>query len=276
MELWFSEKQTESLSFSCKVKKTLLAAHTDYQHLAILDTEAFGPMLALDGMVMTTIADEFCYHEMIAHPGLFTHPTPAKVAVIGGGDGGAIREVLKHPEVKNAVLVEIDGQVVSACQQYLPEIAGALADPRVEIVIDDGFAYLKGHKGEFDVILVDSTEPIGAAAVLFSGSFYAAAQAALKADGLIVAQTESPFYNQAILTGACREMRAVFPTVRTYSAFVPTYPGGLWTFTLASRRYDPLRDQRLPAAGFTSKYYTSELHPSCFVLPKFVQELLGQ
>lgn len=276
MELWYTEEQTSSLRFSCKVKETLATAQTPYQHLAIIDTEAFGPMLVLDGMVMTTIADEFVYHEMISHPALFTHPYPRKVAVIGGGDGGAIREVLKHPQVEKAILAEIDGEVIAQSRKFLPEIAGALADPKVEIHVGDGFAYLKEHKGEFDVVLVDSTEPVGPAVALFSGDFYATVCAALKPEGLMVAQTESPFYNQEILAGAYKGLQAVFPKVRTYLASIPTYPSGLWSFTLASKEYDPLVNQRQPHAGFVSKYYTPELHRSCFVLPKFVQELLSR
>ena len=274
MDLWYTEEQTSSLRFSSKVKETLAVVQTPYQHLAIIDTESFGPMLVLDGMVMTTVADEFVYHEMISHPALFTHPYPRKVAVIGGGDGGAIREVLKHPQVEKAILAEIDEEVIAQSRKYLPEIAGALDDPKVEIQVGDGFAYLREHKGEFDVVLVDSTEPVGPAAALFSGDFYAAVYAALKPDGIMVAQTESPFYNQAILVGAYKGMQAVFPKVRTYLASIPTYPSGLWSFTLASKQYDPVTNQRRPHAGFNSKYYTPELHRSCFVLPKFVQELL--
>ena len=276
MELWYTEEQTGGLRFSCQVKQALATVRTPYQHLAVLDTETFGPMLVLDGMVMTTMADEFIYHEMIAHPALFTHPSPERVAVIGGGDGGAIREVLKHPQVKKAVLAEIDPEVIHYSRRFLPEIAGALDDPRVEIHIGDGFAFLQGCKGEFDVVLVDSTEPVGAAAALFSREFYETVFSALKADGLVVAQSESPFFNKEILAGVYRDLGALFPWVGTYLASIPTYPGGLWSFTLAAKGSPPLDRQRLPQAGFTTKYYTPELHRSAFVLPGFVQELLGQ
>lgn len=276
MELWYTEDQTPSIRLSCRIKETLYAVQTPYQHLAILDTEPFGRMLVLDGMVMTCIADEYVYHEMISHIALFTHPEPKDVLVIGGGDGGAIREIVKHPEVRRAVLVEIDGAVVESSRKYLPEIAGALDNPKVEVKIEDGIAYLRERKGEFDVILVDSTEPIGPAVGLFSQDFYASAYEALRNDGILVAQTESPFFNKDILSRASKGMKAVFPSSATYLASIPTYPSGLWSFTLATKKYDPLANQRHPHPGFVSRYYTPELHRSCFALPNFVRDFLGK
>ena len=274
MALWYTEEQTVAIRFSCKVKKTLATCQTPYQHLAVVETEAFGPMLVLNDMVMTTRDDEFIYHEMISHPPLLTHPAPKQVAVIGGGDGGAVREVLKHPTVEKVVLVEIDAEVINYCRRYLPEIACGLADPRVVICVEDGFAFLQRSQAEFDAVLVDSPEPIGFAAKLFSAEFYTAVHAALKPDGIMVAQTESPFYNQEILAAAHNGLGRQFPLVYTYLASIPTYPSGLWSFTLASKKYDPLADRRLPPPGFISRYYTPELHASCFCLPKFVQDLL--
>lgn len=275
MELWYTEDQTPDIRLSCKVKETLYSVKTPYQDLAIIDTVPYGRMLVLDGMVMTCIADEFVYHEMISHVGLFTHPQPKDVLVIGGGDGGAIREIIKHPQVQRAVLVEIDGEVIESSKKYLPEIAGALTHPRVEVKVEDGIAYLQERREEFDLILVDSTEPIGPAVGLFSQDFYASAFGALRSDGILVAQTESPFYNQDILRRAYTGMKAVYPKVFTYLASIPTYPSGLWSFTLASKQYDPIADQRKPEQGFTARYYTPELHRSAFSLPKFVQDLLG-
>jgi len=274
MELWYTEDQTSNLRLSMRTTGTLHTARTPFQDLAVLETKQYGRMLVLDGMVMTTIADEFVYHEMISHVALFTHPDPKDVLVIGGGDGGAIREIVKHPQVKRAVLVEIDGEVVEICRRFLPEIAGALDNPKVEVKIEDGIAYLQERKNEFDIILVDSTEPIGPAVGLFSQDFYASAFAALRPEGILVAQTESPFINRDILARAYSGMKAVFPSAATYLASIPTYPSGLWSFTLASKRYNPLVDQRQPEEGFTCRYYTPELHRSCFALPKFVQDIL--
>lgn len=276
MELWYTEDQTPSIRLSCKVKTTLHTAKTPFQELAVIETEPFGRMLVLDGMVQTCIADEFVYHEMISHVPLFTHPQPKKVLVIGGGDGGAIREIVKHPQVERAVLVEIDGEVIESSKKYLPEIAGALTDPKVDVRVEDGIAYLKGCQDEFDVILVDSTEPVGPAIGLFSQNFYQSVFDALRPDGILVAQTESPFYNQDILLRAYSGIKAVFPKTSTYLASIPTYPSGLWSFTMASKQYEPGVDQRQPEQGFMSKYYTPELHQSCFKLPRFVQDILGK
>src|SRR5690606_10306152 len=161
MELWFTEKQTEHFGITAKVRETLVREQTQYQDLAIIDTLEFGRMLVLDDMVMTTAKDEFVYHEMLAHPALATHPNPRRVLVVGGGDGGVIREVLKHPDVEKAVLVDIDGKVIEYSKRFLPGIAGALDDPRVEVLVNDGYMHIHDHKNEYDVIMVDSTEPVG-------------------------------------------------------------------------------------------------------------------
>ena len=274
MELWYTEEQTPQIRLSCKITETLYTTKTPFQHLAVIDSEAFGRMLVLDGMVQTCIADEFVYHEMISHPALFAHPKPKSVLVVGGGDGGAIREILKHPSVERAVLVEIDGEVIDSSRKFLPEIAGALDDPRVEVHVADGIAFLRDSADEFDVIMVDSTEPVGPAIGLFSQNFYASVFKALKEDGIMVAQSESPYYNQDILLRAFTGMKAVFPITMTYLAAVPTYPSGLWSFTIASKKHDPRQQQRKPQDGFVSKYYNSDLHQAAFQLPQFVRELL--
>jgi len=174
MELWYTEFQTSGVGITCKTNKTYHTEKTEYQEMALIETEQFGRMLVLDGTVQTTIEDEFVYHEMITHIPLFTHPNPQKALVIGGGDGGAIREIIKHPSIKKAVLVEIDGRVVEISKQYLPEISCALDDSRVQVNITDGIKYVQDHKNEFDVIMVDSTDPVGPAVGLFAVDFYKA------------------------------------------------------------------------------------------------------
>ncbi len=142
MELWYTEKQTESFGITAKITKTYVDEQTEFQKLDMIETEEFGTMLVLDGMVMTTVKDEFVYHEMVAHPILFTHPNPEQVLVVGGGDGGVIREIMKHPKVKKAVLVDIDGKVIEYSKKYLPEIAGELDNPRVEVHVNDGYMHI--------------------------------------------------------------------------------------------------------------------------------------
>ncbi len=276
MELWYTEKQTEVYGITAKIKETLYTTQTPFQHLAVIDTEQFGRMLVLDGMVQTTIKDEFVYHEMISHVALNTHPNPKRVAVIGGGDGGAIREVLKHPSVEKATLVEIDGEVIRAAKQYLPEIAGMLDDSRVEVLVADGIKHIEESANTYDVIIVDSTEPVGAAIGLFSEGFYANIHRALTKDGILVAQTESPYFNQDIIKKCNVGIRKSFPITRLYLASIPTYPSGLWSFTLGSKTMDPLAVDEREIATLPTKYYTAAIHKAVFHLPQFVADIISE
>jgi spermidine synthase len=240
----------------------------------MIDTEEFGRMLVLDGMVMTTVKDEFVYHEMVAHPALNTHPNPKHVLVVGGGDGGVIREVLKHPEVEKAVLVEIDGKVIEYSKKYLPEIAGELDNPRVEVLVNDGYMHIIENKNKYDVIMVDSTEPVGPAAPLFERGFYQGIYEALKEDGIFVAQTDNPWFKADLIQQVNKDVKEIFPIVHVYGANIPTYPSGLWTFTMGSKVHDPLQvDEASIPEMESNKYYTPRLHKAAFVLPKFVEDL---
>ncbi len=272
MELWYTELQTPNLGFSCKIKETLWSVQTSYQELAVLDTFQFGKMLVLDGMVQTTDIDEFVYHEMIVHVPMRTHPNPSDVLVIGGGDGGAIREVCKYPSLKQATLVEIDDQVVQASRRFFPQISSSLTDPRVKIVHADGVEYIRSFHEAFDVVIVDSTEPVGPAESLFQTPFYQAVYKALKPDGLMVAQTESPFVNADLIRSVQARIHSVFPDTYLYLASIPTYPSGLWSFTLGSRRYNPLFPEN-PYVPQDTRYYTPDVHQGAFSLPRFVSDL---
>lgn len=277
MDLWFTEKQTPTLTIGLKVRQLLEYRQTGYQELAVLETEQFGRMLALDGIIQTTEVDEPSYHEMIVHVPMTTHPRPRRVAVVGGGDGGSIREVLKHPSVEEAVLIEIDPEVIEASKRWLPSLSSALEEDRVQVVAADGREYMarvaKGELPRFDVVVVDSTDPIRAATGLFSEQFYREVREALNPDGILVAQTESPWVNQDLVQNAYRAMSQAFPLARLYLSVVPTYPTGLWSFTLGSLGPDPLKPQGQPPQG-SCRYYTPELHQAAFVLPAFVQELI--
>ncbi|RWZ58936.1 spermidine synthase [Halobacillus fulvus] len=273
MGTWFTEKQTENFGITAKVNRSLHKEKTDFQELEMLETEEWGNMLVLDDMVMTTEKDEFVYHEMVAHVPLFTHPNPKQVLVVGGGDGGVIREVLKHPGVEKATLVEIDGKVIEYSKQYLPSIAGALEDERVEVKVDDGFMHIAKSERAYDVIMVDSTEPVGPAVNLFSKGFYEGISKALKEDGIFVAQTDNPWFKADLIKQVYQDVKETFPITKVYTANIPTYPSGLWTFTMGSKIYDPLQvpDERF--VEIDTKYYTKELHKACFALPKFVKDL---
>lgn len=273
MDLWFTEKQTESYGITAKVTETFVREKTEFQDLAMIETAEFGRMLVLDGMVMTTIKDEFVYHEMVAHPALYTHPSPKQVLVVGGGDGGVIREVLKHPQVEKAVLVEIDGKVIAYSKKFLPEIAGELGNPRVEVIVGDGFMHIHEAKDKYDVVMVDSTEPVGPAAPLFERGFYQGIFEALKEDGIFVAQTDNPWFKADLIRKVHTDVKEIFPIVRVFAANVPTYPSGLWTFTMGSKRYDPLNVDETQIPEIDTKYYSPRLHKAAFVLPKFVEDL---
>ncbi|WP_407269237.1 polyamine aminopropyltransferase [Radiobacillus sp. PE A8.2] len=273
MELWYTEKQTDDYGITAKVKKSLHSEKTDFQQLDMLETVEWGNMLVLDGMVMTTEKDDFVYHEMMAHVPLFTHPNPKHVLVVGGGDGGVIREILKHEQVEKATLVEIDGKVIEYSKKYLPEIAGELDNPRVEVQVDDGFMHIAKSEKAYDVIMVDSTEPVGPAVNLFTKGFYAGISKALKDDGIFVAQSDNPWFKADLIQQVYQDVKEIFPVTRLYTGNIPTYPSGLWTFTLGSKIHDPLKVKPERFTDINTKYYTNELHYAAFALPKFVKDL---
>ena len=273
MGIWFTEKQTDHFGITMKINKTLHTEQTDFQKLDMVETEEWGNMLLLDDMVMTSEKDEFVYHEMVAHVPLFTHPNPEHVLVVGGGDGGVIREVLKHPSVKKATLVDIDGKVIEYSKQFLPSIAGKLEDPRVDVQVGDGFMHIAEAENEYDVIMVDSTEPVGPAVNLFTKGFYAGISKALKEDGLFVAQSDNPWFKAELIASVQKDVKEIFPITKLYTANIPTYPSGLWCFTLGSKKYDPLGVDEERFHEIDTKYYTKELHKAAFVLPKFVEDL---
>ncbi len=281
MEMWYTEKHGENVGITLKVKQTLFSGKSAFQQLDIVETEEFGRMMLLDGLVMCTERDEFIYHDMIVHPAMFVHPDPKQVLVIGGGDGGSIREIVRHPAVELATLCEIDGLVVEQSVELLPELASAIdgKHPKVKLHIDDGLAYIREHQNQFDIILVDSTDPIGPAVGLFEEDFYRLVYGALRDDGIMVAQSESPFYHAEIQKNMYANLRHVFPIVEMYQAFIPTYPSGLWSFAFASKKYHPVDNfDRKRAAGreFHTRYYNEDLHLGAFMLPTFARENIAR
>jgi len=274
LDLWFEEYQTKDMVISCRVLRTLHQEKTPFQDLAVLDTVEFGRMLVLDDVIQTTIKDEFVYHEMITHVALNTHVKPVKVLIIGGGDGGAVREVVKHQSVEKVVHCEIDGAVIEASKKYLPEISCALEHHKVEIVVDDGIKHVRNNKKSYDLIIVDSTDPVGPAEGLFSAAFYRDIFDSLNEDGIFVAQTESPFFNGSLIQRIYKDISGIFPVTRLFLANVPSYPGGLWTFTIGSKKYDPLDVDIKRIKDMDTKYYSPAIHRSCFILPPFVKQLL--
>lgn len=248
-----------------------------HQQIDVYDHPHFGRVLTLDGLVQTTQRDEFCYHEMLVHPSLCAR-RPKDVLVVGGGDGGTLRHVLAHGP-QSVVTCELDEAVVRVSREHLPALsAGSFDDPRSRLVFDDGAAFVRGHTDAFDAIIVDSTDPIGPAAVLISSDFYRDCRRALRADGVLVAQTGSPVYQTDELSQAAGNMRAVFDETETYLGFVPTYPGVLWSFTCASLG-EPISAasgvaETLEERAISTRFYNPDVHRSAFVLPTFVADLL--
>ena len=279
MEMWFSDEHTEDVKLSIRIKEQLFSAQSEFQRIDVLDSREFGRILVADGDLMLTEKDEFIYHEMITHVPMAVHPHVEKVLVIGAGDGGVVRELVRYPEIQKIDLGEIDGMGGGGCKKYLPQTAGRLDDERVEIHYEDGLKFIRRCKEEYDLIIVDSTDPFGPGEGLFTREFYGNCYKALKEDGIMVNQHESPFYEEDALAcqRAHRNITESFPMSRVYQAHIPTYPSGHWLFGFASKKYHPLRDLREKEwndRGITTRYYTTTLHKGAFYLPAYVEELL--
>ncbi|MEJ5258151.1 MAG: polyamine aminopropyltransferase [Fervidobacterium sp.] len=264
-----------------RVNRWLYSAQSQYQRIDIFESPFYGRVFSLDGITMTTEIDEFMYHEMLVHVPMFMHPNPKKVLVIGGGDGGSIREVLKHPSVEKAVMCEIDELVVKAAIEYLPYTSNKLSDPRVELVYEDGAKFVRQFKNEFDVIIIDSTDPTaGEGGHLFTLEFYKACNEALKEDGILCAQTEGMTYDWEWGTTAYKRIKANFPLAKMYLGFMPTYPGGMWSYTFASKTgIDPIKDfnpEKVRNFKEPLRYYNEEIHKAAFALPNFVRKYIGE
>jgi spermidine synthase len=280
MNQWFNEELDEQYfdlgaRVSIQVGETLFEGQSDFQKLQIVKTPKFGNLMILDGAVMLTEANEFAYHEMIAHIPLFAHPNPKRVLIIGGGDGGAAREVLRHACVEECVMVEIDGLVVEKSREFFPTIACELDNPRLTLLIDDGIKYIENAENEFDVILVDSTDPAGPAEGLFTADFYKKVFKALKADGLMAAQAESPYYFKKTQKELFDVLNSIFPYTSMYISAIPFYPSGTWSFAFASKDYSEISHARvvdLEKMTPDLQYVNPALFRGCFALPTFMRK----
>lgn len=276
MELWVEEIHQDKTGLSFKVTQTLFSGKSAFQQVDIVETAGLGRMLLNDGVFMLSEADEFIYHEMIAHVPLFTHPCPENVLIIGGGDGGAAREVLKHQSVGRVVMVEIDEMVVNACREHIPSVSCALNHPKLDLKIGDGVEYAATTKERFDMILVDSTDPVGSAEPLFDAEFYRNAARILSDDGILITQAESPFYDSELQRTMLTRQRDFFEHLHLYLFPSLVYPGGLWGFGFASKKYSPrdVKPERIKNSGVSLRYYNADIHRSAFVLPTFIAENL--
>jgi spermidine synthase len=264
------EFHTPSSGIFFLAKRRLLSEKTPFQKMEIYETDSHGRVLLLDGLVQTTEKDEFFYHEMLVHPAMMAHPRPQDILIIGGGDGGALREVLRH-RVRSAVLVEIDARVIEVCRKHFPGLALSFGDKRAEIVVDDGNRFIRETDRRFDVILVDSSDPVGPSVVLHQRSFYVALKMCLRPNGIIAAQAGAPLFHLEHLRKKRVFLKELFSIALYYLGPVPTYPGGLWCYAFLSDRVDPRKGLRKKVPK-KLKYYNSDVHHGAFALPEFMRD----
>lgn len=279
MELWYTEQHTESVRFSIRVDSHICSSQSEYQRIDVFESIEFGRFLTLDGLMMVTEKDEYIYHDMIVHVPMATNLNIKNVLVIGAGDGGTVRELTRYDTVEKIDMVEIDKTVVDICKEHLPQTAGKLDDPRVNLYYEDGLRFVRSKTDEYDLIIVDSTDPFGPGEGLFTREFYGNCFKALKEDGILVNQHESPYYDTYAksMKRAHKRIKEFFPVCRVYQAHIPTYPSGHWLFGFASKRYDPVTDideQAWNGLGIDTKYYNTDIHKGSFALPTYVRELL--
>jgi len=283
-ETWINEGLYPAWGQRFRVRQELARVKSDFQDIVVFESETHGRVLVLDGVIQITEGDEFVYQEMLTHVPLLTHKAARSVLIIGAGDGGVLRRVLQHKGVERAVMVEIDGEVIRLSKEFLPQIAGeAWNDPRADVIVGDGIDYVaKAPDASFDVIIVDSTDPIGVGEVLFTDAFYRDCARILTPDGLIVNQCGVPFMQADELHETSLRRAKFFPHVSAYVAAVPTYVGGFMTLGIAGKGdalgvQDPAAVARLAdAAGIlgTTRYWTPEIHVGSFNLPPYIEQHL--
>ena len=284
--VWFTDRDEDQALSLRYTGDVLYEESTPYQKVRVLDTYAYGKMLVLDEMVMTTEKDEFHYHEMISHPAVFSHGNAKNILVIGGGDGGSVRELLKHDSVEKVTMVEIDEKVIEACKEHLPSIAASFDHPKLDLIIGDGIEFVnKAADGAYDIVIVDGSDPVGPAEGLFSTDFYKDCYRIIADKGILVAQGESPHFNENAFVEVHQTLEDIFGEDRAFVNlfFAPTYPTGMWSFQWGIKGdYDPtdLTGKDDAIKDFTSsqnlRYYNERVHRSAFALPGFVSEMLDR
>jgi spermidine synthase len=278
---WFTEQHDYSgSSIGFRIKQQLHAEQTPFQSIEIYESTDWGNVMVIDGCMMVTTRDNFLYHEMMSHPALFTHPRAKRVVIIGGGDCGTLREVLRHDEVESAIQVEIDERVTRLAERYFPELCESNADPRAQLLFIDGIKWMAECEPEsLDVVIVDSTDPIGPAEGLFNEAFYASCLKALRQGGILVQQSESPLVHLPLLKSMRNAMKvAGFHALRTLTFPQPCYPSGWWSATLARKGADlsTFRERGAATKTFATRYYNAEMHKAALAMPEFLREALGE
>ena len=279
MEFWFSEMHTPHVKLSIRVDRQLYSGKSEFQRIDVFDSPELGKFVTLNGDIIFSDADEFVYDEMVTHVPMAVHPHVKNVLIIGGGDGGVAKELIRYPDIETIDVVEVDKMFVDVCRDIFPEVAAGMNDPRVNIHYEDGLRFLRTKQDAYDLIINDSTDPLGHTAGLFTKEFYGSCYKALHDDGIMVYQHGSPFYDED--EEPCRAMHRKafrsFPISRVYQAHIPTCAAGYWLFGFASKKYHPLIDldaARWNRRGIKTWYYTTNLHMGAFMLPKYVEDLL--
>ncbi|MGD8267525.1 MAG: polyamine aminopropyltransferase [Desulfobacterales bacterium] len=279
----FVETLYDSYGQLFRIDEMLFENRTAHQHLAIFHNAAFGRVLVLDGIVQTTERDEFIYHEMMAHVPILAHGEARHVLIVGGGDGAMLREVVRHRQVEQITQVEIDRQVIDLCRQYLPlHSNGAFDDSRVDVLIDDGLHFMQTTERRFDVVIIDSTDPIGPGEALFSAEFYTACKQRLNPGGILVTQNGVAFMQPAELAASAGRLAKIYADWHFYGAAIPTYVGGIMAFGWASddgelRHHGrAIIEQRYAASGIQTRFYNPEIHRAAFALPQHVLRIIGK
>jgi spermidine synthase len=276
--VWYSELNNGVAGLTLKVDRIIESTESPFQRIDVLDTKQYGKILVLYGSLMAAEKDNNAYNEMITHVPLFAHPNPKKVLIIGGGDCGALTEVLKHPEVEQCTMCEIDKMVVDVSKRHFPELTKGLSDSRARVIYDDGKAFIENSNEKFDVVILDLSDPIGPAVELFQKSFYETVFSKLNDDGIMVPQTESPYFHEDSTRAVHQSLKTIFPIVKAYTAFMPIYPSAYWSFAFCSKKYDPLKsfdESRWTKLGLSTKYYNAEVHRGAFALPQWVKKITG-
>jgi spermidine synthase len=276
---WITDPGGDGFAHVYRVEAILHDSRSAYQHIRVIENKDFGRMLVLDDAVQTTERDEFIYHELLSHVPILSHPSPQRLLIIGGGDGGLLREALRHP-LTHATMVEIDGEVIEVTRRLIPSIpGGAFGDPRTRLLVEDGIRFVRETTESFDVALVDSTDPKGPSLVLFTTEFYGHLARVLGTAGVLAVQSGSPLYQQDVIALVRGNMAPHFRWVRTYVGAVPTYPGVLWTFTVGTQTRDPaaLDEAELSRrmAGIATRYYTPAAHRHLFAPPPFLRGVIA-
>lgn len=282
MALQFNEYYNERTGLTVGVNKLLFSEQTEYQLVEVYETDTWGNLMAIDGMVMLSEKDEFVYHEMLSHVGMFTHPNPERVLIIGGGDGGTAREVMRHNSVQRVDMVEIDEAVVRASKKHLPHV-GDWENPKLKVLFEDGIKFVQDIKDPYDIIIIDGSDPVGPAEGLFKKDFIQACYDGLAENGVLAAQTESPWVQDyyASINRVFTALDAIYEVSKMYLGYIPLYPAGMWSFAFASKGVDPLSEETLERVedglkqfGSELKYYNADVHTGCFALPNFVADII--